>query len=94
MTDTSEQRQEPDHVGVEGGEGGRNSVAIVVNGVEVQIHRGRRSVAEIKQLAGVPEQDALAQQVDGKLKELADSDHVVIKGDERFVSYPRACASA
>jgi hypothetical protein len=78
----------------EGMEHGRNLVTITINGVSVEIHRGRRSVAELKQVGGVPDTDVIAQQVDGKLVELADDGHVVIKGNEQFVSYPRACASS
>lgn len=73
---------------------GQDLVSIQVNGVEVRIHRGRRSVAEIKAAGGVPQGDVLEQQVDGQLTRLPDDGHVVIKGHEVFVSYPRACSSA
>jgi predicted Rdx family selenoprotein len=78
----------------EGEAHGRDLVTITINGVPVEILRGGRSVAEIKRAGGVPEADVLAQKVEGKLEELADDCHVVIKGGERFVSYPRACASS
>lgn len=82
-------------VGIEEGrEHGRDLVTITINGVSIQIHRGRRTVAEIKRAGGVPEADVLALQVEGKLQELPDDGHVVIKGGEQFMSYPRACASS
>jgi hypothetical protein len=88
-----QQGREDDEVGVVDGRG-QDLVSVTINGLNIQIHRGRRSVAEIKQAGGVPEVDVLAQQVDGKLRELPDDGHVVIKGGEQFVSYPRACASS
>jgi predicted Rdx family selenoprotein len=93
MSDNQEQDHED--VGLEAGRGQeRDLVTILINGVNIQIHRGRRSVAELKRAGGVPDVDVLAQQVDGKLRELPDDGHVVIKGGEQFVSYPRACASS
>jgi predicted Rdx family selenoprotein len=90
-----ENEQEREDVGLDEDRGhGRDLVTILINGVDVEIHRGRRSVAELKRAGGVPEADVLAQQLEGKLRELADDGHVVIKGGEQFVSYPRACASS
>lgn len=69
-------------------------VDITVNGTTVRIHRGRRTVTEIKDAAGVPRADVLEQVVDGQLKELPDDGSVVIKGGEQFVSHVRGAASS
>jgi hypothetical protein len=88
-------QEDREDVGVEeGGEHERDLVTIMINGVNVQINRGRRSVAELKRAGGVPEADVLAQQVEDRLRELPDDGHVIINGGEQFVSYPRACASS
>jgi len=73
----------------QGSDPGKETVTIEVNGAPVQIHRGRRAVSEIKQLGGVAQADVLAQVVDGKLTDLQDDGHVVIKGGEEFHSHPR-----
>ena len=65
---------------------GRPLASIVINGVQVEIHRGRIEVAEIKRVGGVPHADVLSLLVEGKLQELPDEGHVVIKGGEQFVS--------
>lgn len=83
-----------DHVAEGGGtdqepdDHGRDIVTIRVNGVDVRIHRGRRTVAEIKDKGGVPRADVLAQLIEGKLKDLPDDGSVVIKGGEEFHSHP------
>lgn len=69
-------------------------VDIMVNGVEFEIHRGRRTVAEIKEVGGVLRADELEQIVDGKLIPLDDDGAVTIKGGEQFVSHPRDSAAA
>jgi len=69
-------------------------VTITVNNVPRLIHRGRRTVAEIKTVGGVPQADDLAQVIDGKLVPLPDDGAVTIKGREVFVSHPKDSASA
>jgi hypothetical protein len=69
-------------------------VTITVNNVPKLIHRGRRTVAEIKTVGGVPQADDLAQVIEGKLLPLPDNDAVTIKGREVFVSHPKDSASA
>lgn len=64
-------------------------VPITVNGQERKIHRGRRSVSEIKTVGEVPQADDLEQLVDGKLVPLADDASVTIKGHEQFFSHPK-----
>ena len=65
-------------------------VTITVDNKPVQIHRGRQSVAEIKSLGGVPAAFDLDEVVAGKLVQLPDDSHVVIKGEEVFLSHPKS----
>jgi hypothetical protein len=69
-------------------------VTITVDNKPVQIHRGRRSVAEIKSAGGVPLADDLEQVIDGEMKLLPDDGHVVIHGGEVFVSHPKSTSSS
>jgi len=64
-------------------------VTIMVNNTDVEIHRGREPVSEIKRVGGVPQADELAQVVDGRLVPLDDNGAVTINGGEVFVSHPR-----
>lgn len=70
------------------------TVTITVNSAPVQIHRGHRTIAEIKTAAGVPLADDLDQVIDGKLVPIADSGAVTIKGGEQFVSHPKDGSSS
>lgn len=72
----------------------RDTVDIMINGVEFEIHRGRRTVAEIKEVGDVLRADELEQIVDGKLIPLDDDGAVTVKGGEQFVSHPRDSAAA
>ncbi len=72
----------------------RDVVTITVNNTVVRIHRGRRSVAEIKAAGHVPLADDLEQIVNCQLIPLQDDGHVVIKGDEVFVSHPKSTSSS
>jgi len=69
-------------------------VFITVNGVSVQIHRGHRTVAEIKAAGKVPASDELAQVLGGTLKPLPDDGAVTLKGGEVFVSHPKDSSSS
>jgi hypothetical protein len=53
------------------------------------IHRGRRTIVEIKNLGAVPLADDLEQVVDGRLVPLPDDGAVTIRGGEVFVSHPK-----
>lgn len=64
-------------------------VKIEVNNIVVEIHRGRQTVAKIKQVGGVPLADDLNQLIDGKLTHLPDDGAVTIKGGEIFFSQPK-----
>lgn len=86
-----------DNDGSHGGavtDGGRDMVTIFVNNTPREIHRGRRTVEEIKRVGGVATADELEQVIEGKLTPLADNASIVIKGDERFVSHPRDSGSS
>lgn len=72
----------------------KDYVKIVINDVEKEIHRGRRTVVEIKEIGNVPLNHALEQVVDGVLTPLDDNGSVVIKGDEIFVSHIKDGGSA
>jgi len=65
----------------------KDLVNIIVNDDNFKIHRGRRSVAEIKTVGNVPLADKLEQVIDGTLVPLEDDGSVVIKGDEEFKSH-------
>jgi hypothetical protein len=64
-------------------------VSITVDTKSRQIHRGRRTVAEIKGVGEVPLSFDLEQLVDGKLTLLDDDGSVTIKGGEQFFSHPK-----
>jgi hypothetical protein len=78
----------------QGQEHGRDEVTITINNQAYQVHRGRQLVADIKRLAGIPQADELAQDLEGTLTPLPDGGAVTIKGGERFVSYPKDSASS
>jgi hypothetical protein len=63
-------------------------VTITVDNKEVSIHRGHRSVAEIKEAAGVPPEYVIDQIIGGEIRPLQNNDAVTIKGNERFISHP------
>jgi hypothetical protein len=69
-------------------------VHITVNNTPRLIHRGRRTVAEIKKVGGVPLADELDQLIDKKLTSLPDDGSVVIKGGEVFISHVRSGGSS
>jgi hypothetical protein len=73
---------------------GQSVVTITVNNHAVQIHRGRRSVAEIKTAGHVPLADDLEQIIAGQMHLLPDDGHVVIHGHEVFVSHPKSTSSS
>lgn len=64
-------------------------VNIVVDNVTVEIHRGRQTVAEIKQKGNVPLAYELNQMIDGKATPVPDDGSVTIKGGEEFFSQPK-----
>ena len=73
----------------------KDVVTITVNNAEYEIHRGRQTVAQIKALANVPAADELALiRGENDLDPLKDDGSVVIKGGERFLSYPKDSGSS
>ena len=75
-------------------EHGKSEVKITVDGNHFEIHRGNRSVLEIKKVAGVPQTHVLEQVIDGKLTLLDDNASVVLKGGEQSISHLRDSASS
>jgi hypothetical protein len=70
------------------------TVTIEIDRRAFEIHRGRQSIAEIKNVGGVPLAYELDQFIDCKLVHLADDAAVTLKGGEQFFSHPRDnCAS-
>ena len=69
-------------------------VSITIDNKTFTVHRGNITVTELKNIANGPAAYELEQIVDGTLTPLRDDGHVVLKGDERFVSHPRAGASS
>ena len=61
----------------------------MVDTKQYKIHRGQHTVAEIKQVAGVPLAYDLEELIEGKLTPLADDSNVTIKGGEVFLSHPK-----
>ncbi len=72
----------------------KDFVKITINDVEKEIHRGNRTVVEIKEVGSVPLNHMLEQVIDGILTPLDDNGSVVIKGDEIFVSHIKDGGSA
>ena len=69
-------------------------VTIVINGDEHKLRCGRHEVAELKERAGVPKCDELAEVKCGRLHPLDDDGHTQIEGGERFLSSPRSCPAS
>jgi hypothetical protein len=69
-------------------------VTITIDNKKYEVHRGKISVAELKQLGGISPAYELEEIIDGKLVPLKDDQHVEIKGGEQFVGHPRAGASS
>lgn len=73
---------------------GNDIVQIKINDNPYDIHRGRSTVIEIKNIGNVPLEYDLEQVIDGKLTPLGDNDAVTIKGGEVFLSHPKDGSSA
>ena len=69
-------------------------VEVTVNNEPHVLHRGRRTVAEIKDEGHIAPADELSQLVDGRYVLLPDNGSVVIRGGEEFQSNPRAGGSS
>jgi hypothetical protein len=61
-------------------------VTITIDNKSFTVHRGNKTVAELKQLAGISPSYELEEIIDGKLVPLRDDQHVVIKGSLRLAA--------
>lgn len=61
-------------------------VQITINDQPYDVHRGRQTVAYLKEIAGISQSYELDEVEDGRLVPLADDGAVTIKGDEVFKS--------
>ncbi len=71
-----------------------NFVEIKVNDDKYKIHRGKRTVAEIKVAGEVPLADILEQVIGGTLVPLDDDGYLIIKGGEEFKSHIPSAGSS
>jgi hypothetical protein len=65
---------------------GSSEVTITINDKPYEVHRGRQTVAYLKDLGGVPQNYELDEVKDGRLIPLDDDGSVTIKGGEVFKS--------
>ena len=84
---------EKEHGGSNENNYGKDFVPIYVNEKEVSIHRGNRSIAEIKIAGKVPSTDILYLMPDYEVA-LNDNDSITIKGGEKFKSSAPSGASS
>jgi len=73
---------------------GNSIVKIYFGNTGYDIHRGRRTVVEIKAVLGIEDEYILIFIVDGELINQAQDGFIVIKGDEHFGSQPPDGASS
>lgn len=66
----------------------KDEVEITIKTDTFTIHRGRQSVASIKEIGGINANWELAQIIEGKLFDLDNDGFVVIKGGEVFKAIP------
>lgn len=68
----------------------QDEVEITIKDLTYKIHRGRQSVASIKEIGGVNPNWELSQIINGELEDLNNDGFVVIKGGEVFKAIPPA----
>lgn len=61
-------------------------MTIKIDNIDYQVHRGRQTVAHLKEIAGISQSYELAELQDGRLVPLADDASVTVKGGEEFKS--------
>ena len=66
----------------------QDMVDITIKDKTHKIHRGRQTVAAIKELGGINPNHILVQIVDGQLQDLPNDGSVTIKGGEVFKCHP------
>jgi hypothetical protein len=69
-------------------------VTVTVDNQRKTVHRGHYIVSEFKKTVGVDATLALDEVVNNELKELNDTDNLVIKGGETFISHARRGGSS
>jgi hypothetical protein len=69
--------------------GHNHEVEISINDKHFNVHEGLTSVKHLKHLAGIPHEDVLGKEVEGKFHPLDQDGEVHIHGGENFVSRPR-----
>jgi hypothetical protein len=72
----------------------RREVAVTVDGIKHEVHRGDYVVSVFKKLVGVDSARELDEVVHGELKPLDDNARIDIKGGEVFVSHVRSGGSS
>ena len=76
-------------------EHGQNTVEVFIDGIEKPIHRGAYTTAELKIALGVDaslDLDVIDEH--GAFRTLTDTDHTVVKEDEKFISHVRKGGSS
>ena len=77
-----------------GHNGHHRDTVVVIDTVDVSLHRGRYDLATLKKLGKVPESNVLLQLVETKLVKLPPDSDVEICGGEIFVSCPQSGGSS
>ncbi len=80
----------PEHASPERGP----KVTVTVDKRQISVHRGNYIVSEFKKEVDVDPSRDLDEIVDGQIKPLQDTDHLVIKGGEVFISHPKSGGSS
>lgn len=70
------------------------TVTITVDNQQYSLHRGHILVSDLKAAVGVPATKDLDQVVAGELKPLQDTDKLVLKGGEVFITHERTGGSS
>jgi hypothetical protein len=70
------------------------NVTVTVDGLQKTVHRGHIVVAAFKQEVGVEASKDLDEIINGELKPLQDTDSLVLKGGEVFISHARTGGSS
>jgi hypothetical protein len=71
-----------------------HDVAVTVDGVKHEVHKGEYVVSHFKKLVGVDAARELDEVIHGELKPLDDNARIHIKGGEIFVSHVRTGGSS
>lgn len=69
-------------------------VFVTIDGKQVQVPYGNCTVAELKQMLGVPPEKELDEVKNNKLHPLNDKGHFEVRGGEVFISHPKAGMSS